>query len=130
MGSLPTPCDAPEISNMLARETAENANNYDYVKELVLKKYKLSAEKLKTLFYRHQKDPEKTWRSFAHELSCYFREWISTLEITTFEGLVNLLIAERIKAKAPEDIKDHFLGEWLELNSLKNSPINSTNLKA
>ncbi|GFQ77878.1 SCAN box domain-containing protein [Trichonephila clavata] len=30
----------PEISNMLARETAENANNYDYVKELVLKKYK------------------------------------------------------------------------------------------
>ncbi|GFQ65526.1 transposon Tf2-9 polyprotein [Trichonephila clavata] len=66
-------------------------------------------------FERHQKDPEKTWRSFAHELSCYFREWISTLEITTFEGLVNLLIAERIKAKAPEDIKDHFFGEWLEL---------------
>ncbi|GFQ88028.1 hypothetical protein TNCT_550821, partial [Trichonephila clavata] len=29
--------------------------------------------------------------------------------------LVNLLIAERIKAKAPEDIKDHFFGEWLEL---------------
>ncbi|GFQ90994.1 hypothetical protein TNCT_556571 [Trichonephila clavata] len=30
-------------------------------------------------------------------------------------SLVNLLIAERIKAKAPEDIKDHFFGEWLEL---------------
>lgn len=106
----------PEIANMLARESVDNANSFDYVKELILKKYKLSAEKLKTLFYRHQKDQEQTWRSFAHELGCYFKEWISELKISTFEDLVDLLIAERVKIRAPDDIKEHFFGEWLELN--------------
>ena len=105
----------PDIANMLARESVENANSFDHVKELILKKYKLSAEKLKNLFYKHQRDPEKTWRSYTHELSCYLREWISDLKVTTFEGLVDLLIAERIKFKAPEDIREHFFGEWLEM---------------
>nr|XP_042910100.1 trichohyalin-like [Parasteatoda tepidariorum] len=64
----------PDISNMLARESPNDANNYDFVKELILKQYKLNAEELKQNFYRHFKSPEKSWRNFAQELNCYFSE--------------------------------------------------------
>ena len=32
-----------EISNMLAREQASDANNYDFVKSIILKRYKLNS---------------------------------------------------------------------------------------
>ncbi|GFS81678.1 SCAN box domain-containing protein [Trichonephila clavipes] len=59
-----------ELSNMLAREPTERANNYDFVKDLILKRYRLNSEKLKQCFYRHQKSVEKSWRNYAHELNC------------------------------------------------------------
>ena len=55
-----------EISNMLAREPASDANNYDFVKSIILKRYKLNSEKLKQCFYQHQNSAEKSWRNFAH----------------------------------------------------------------
>ncbi|GFW38933.1 SCAN box domain-containing protein [Trichonephila clavipes] len=36
-----------ELSNMLAREPTERANSYDFVKDLILKRYRLNSEKLK-----------------------------------------------------------------------------------
>ena len=39
-----------EISNMLAREQANDANNYDFVKSIILKRYMLNREKLKQCF--------------------------------------------------------------------------------
>ncbi|GFS69995.1 SCAN box domain-containing protein [Trichonephila clavipes] len=35
-----------ELFNMLAREPTEKANNYDFVKNLILKRYRLNSEKL------------------------------------------------------------------------------------
>ncbi|GFY18265.1 SCAN box domain-containing protein [Trichonephila clavipes] len=66
-----------EISNILAREPTERANNYDFVKYLKLKRYRLNSEKLKQRFYRHQKSAENAWRNYAHELNSYFTEWIA-----------------------------------------------------
>ncbi|GFV24354.1 SCAN box domain-containing protein [Trichonephila clavipes] len=53
-----------ELFNMLAREPTERANNYDFVKDLILKRYRLNSEKLKQCFYRHQKSAEKSWRNY------------------------------------------------------------------
>ncbi|GFW22589.1 uncharacterized protein TNCV_1478861 [Trichonephila clavipes] len=39
-----------ELSNMLAREPTERANNYDFVKDLILKRYWLNSKKLKQSF--------------------------------------------------------------------------------
>ncbi|GBO01713.1 hypothetical protein AVEN_1091-1 [Araneus ventricosus] len=39
-----------ELSNMLAREPTSEANNYDFVKSITLKRYKLNNEKLKQCF--------------------------------------------------------------------------------
>ncbi|GFV87551.1 SCAN box domain-containing protein [Trichonephila clavipes] len=69
-----------ELSNMLAREPTERANNYDFAKDLILKRYRLNSEKLKQCFYRLQKSAEKSWRNYAHELNSYFTEWIAELQ--------------------------------------------------
>lgn len=52
-----------EISNMLARETVQKARHYDHIKTFILKRYKLNSEKLKSLFYHHQKTTEKLWKN-------------------------------------------------------------------
>ncbi|GBO24024.1 hypothetical protein AVEN_88696-1 [Araneus ventricosus] len=86
-----------ELSNVLAREPSSEANNYDFVKRIILKRYKLKNEKLKQCFYRHQKSAEKSWRNYAHERNSYFTEWISDLEEKTFEQLKDLMITEQRK---------------------------------
>ncbi|GFV92816.1 SCAN box domain-containing protein [Trichonephila clavipes] len=92
-----------ELSNMLAREPTERANNYDFVKDLILKRYRLNSEKLKQCFYRHQKSAEKSWRNYTHELNSYFTEWIAELQIKTFEQLKDLLITEQLKYRVPAE---------------------------
>ncbi|GFV79197.1 SCAN box domain-containing protein [Trichonephila clavipes] len=73
-----------ELFNMLAREPTERANDYDFVKDLILKRYRLNSEKLKQCFYRHQKSAEKSWRNYAHELNSYFTKWIAEGLVKTF----------------------------------------------
>ncbi|GFU20230.1 SCAN box domain-containing protein [Trichonephila clavipes] len=88
---------------MLAREPTKRANNYDFVRDLILKRYRLNSEKLKQCFYRHQKSAEKSWRNYAHELNSYFTEWIAELQVKTFEQLKDLLITEQLKYRVPAE---------------------------
>ncbi|GFX43842.1 SCAN box domain-containing protein [Trichonephila clavipes] len=106
-----------ELSNMLAREPTERANNYDFVKDLILKRYRLNSEKLKQCFYRHQKSAEKSWRNYAHELNSYFTEWIAELQVKTFEQLKDLLITEQLKYRVSAEVKEHFLDDWIKLKT-------------
>ncbi|GFU75196.1 SCAN box domain-containing protein [Trichonephila clavipes] len=102
---------------MLAREPTERANNYDFVKDLILKRYRLNSEKLKQCFYRHQKSAEKSWRNYAHELNSYFTEWIAELHVKTFEQLNDLLITEQLKYRVPAEVREHFLDDWIKLKT-------------
>ncbi|GFY18405.1 SCAN box domain-containing protein [Trichonephila clavipes] len=106
-----------ELSNMLAREPTERVNNYDFVKDLVLKRYRLNSEKLKQCFYRHQKSAEKSWRNYAHELNSYFTKWIAELQVRTFEQLKDLLITEQLKYRVPAEVREHFLDDWIKLKT-------------
>ncbi|GFS62606.1 SCAN box domain-containing protein [Trichonephila inaurata madagascariensis] len=102
---------------MLAREPTERANNYDFVKDLILKRYRLNNEKLKQCFYRNQKPAEKSWMNYAHELNSYFTEWIAELQVKTFEQLKDLLITEQLKYRVPVDVREHFLDDWIKLKT-------------
>ncbi|GFS75885.1 SCAN box domain-containing protein [Trichonephila clavipes] len=106
-----------ELSNMLAREPTERANNYDFVKDSILKRYRLNSEKLKQCFYRHQKSAEKSWRNYVHELNSYFTEWIAELQVKTFEQLKDLLITEQLKYRVPAEVREHFLDDWIKLKT-------------
>ncbi|GFX50502.1 SCAN box domain-containing protein [Trichonephila clavipes] len=104
-------------SNMLTREPTERANNYDFVKGLILKRYRLNSEKLKQCFYRHKKSTQKSWRNYAHDLSSYFTELIAELQVKTFEQLKDLLITEQLKYRVPAEVREHFLDDWIKLKT-------------
>ncbi|GFY71444.1 SCAN box domain-containing protein [Trichonephila inaurata madagascariensis] len=103
---------------MLAREPTESTNNYDFVRDLILKRYRLNSEKLKQCFYRHQKSAQKSWRNYAQEPNSYFTEWIAELQVKTFEQLKDLLIPEQLKYRVPADVREHFLDDWIKLKTL------------
>ncbi|GBN28082.1 Transposon Tf2-9 polyprotein [Araneus ventricosus] len=106
-----------EIAHLIAREPADKCNDYDHVKNLLLQRFKLSPEKFRQLFLFHQKDDEKTWQDFQHELQTYFDGWTLGLKVNTYDQLRELIIAAQMKEKAPYDLREHFLDEWSTINS-------------
>ncbi|GFT39559.1 uncharacterized protein TNCV_1861941 [Trichonephila clavipes] len=112
LGLLPT-----EVSHIIAREPDDKANSYEHVKDLLLKRFKLTPEKFRQLFVTHQKAPERTWIDFYHELNTYFNGWIDGLKIDTFNKLSDLIITDQLKRKTPFEFKEYYLDEWANMNS-------------
>ncbi|GFX69913.1 retrovirus-related Pol polyprotein from transposon 17.6 [Trichonephila clavipes] len=112
LGLLPT-----EVSHIIAREPDDKANSYEHVKDLLLKRFKLTSEKFRQLFVTHQKAPERTWIDFYHELNTYFNGWIDGLKIDTFNKLSDLIITDQLKRKTPFEFKEYYLDKWANMNS-------------
>ncbi|GFX06409.1 hypothetical protein TNCV_2939371 [Trichonephila clavipes] len=112
VGLLPS-----EVSNLIAKESVVDAQDYYKVKQILLKRFKLSAEKFRQMFSRHAKDPVKTWRDFYFDLQTYFDGWLKESKVTTLEELKNLVGTDHIKKKASQDYKDHFLDQWCNWNN-------------
>ncbi|GFV81312.1 uncharacterized protein TNCV_4773381 [Trichonephila clavipes] len=106
-----------EVSHIIARELDDKANSYEHVKDLLLKRFKLTSEKFRQLFVTHQKAPERTWMDFYHELNTYFNGWIDGLKIDTFNKLSDLIITDQLKRKTPFEFKEYYLDEWANMNS-------------
>lgn len=104
-----------EISQIIAREPEEKADDYDHVKGTLLKRFKLTPEKFRQLFNSSPKKVEKTWQDFHHELKTYFDGWLAGLNITTFEQLKKLIICDQMKKRAPPEFKEFYLDEWASI---------------
>ncbi|GFV96656.1 retrovirus-related Pol polyprotein from transposon opus [Trichonephila clavipes] len=101
-----------EMANLIAREPEEKANDYEHIKGMLLKRFKLSPEAFKIKFKRHCKSAENTWRDFGFELANYFNEWISGQKIYDFDRLKQLVIVEQMKEHVSRDIQQHFIDDW------------------
>ncbi|GFV91830.1 retrovirus-related Pol polyprotein from transposon opus [Trichonephila clavipes] len=101
-----------EMANLISREPEEKANDYEHIKGMLLKGFKLSPEAFKVKFKRHCKSAENTWRDFGFELANYFNEWISGLKIYDFDRLKQLVIVEQMKEQVSRDIQQHFIDDW------------------
>ncbi|GFW68285.1 peptidase A2 domain-containing protein [Trichonephila clavipes] len=99
------------------RESDDKANSYQHVKDLLLKRFKLTPEKFRQLFVTHQKAPERAWIDFYHELNTYLNGWIDGLKIDTFNKLSDLIITDQLKRKTPFEFKEYYLDEWANMNS-------------
>ncbi|GFY42490.1 retrovirus-related Pol polyprotein from transposon opus [Trichonephila inaurata madagascariensis] len=92
-----------EINQLMALEAEEKFDDYDYIKGLLLKRFKLSAEIFRQKFVKHQRNPAQSWRDFVFEITSYFEEWLGGLGINDFEGLKNLMITDQLKRRVPGD---------------------------
>ncbi|GFU91774.1 retrovirus-related Pol polyprotein from transposon opus [Trichonephila clavipes] len=79
----------PDITQLIARESEDKFDNYDYIKGVLLKRFKMSPETFRQKFMKHQRIPARSWRDFVFEITSYFEEWLDGMEI-----------------------REHFVDEW------------------
>ncbi|GFV07540.1 SCAN box domain-containing protein [Trichonephila clavipes] len=108
-----------EIVQFIAREPEEQAENYDYVKQLLLKRFKLSPEVFRQKICPTPEKSDSTWKDFTFEITNYLDEWLIGLyiEINTFQDLKDLMVVDQLKKRANASMKDHFLDNWANLKS-------------
>ncbi|GFT05132.1 retrovirus-related Pol polyprotein from transposon 412 [Trichonephila clavipes] len=106
-----------EIVQFIAREPEEQAENYDYVKKLLLKRFKLSPEVFRQKICPTPEKSDSTWKDFTFEITNYLDEWLIGLEINTFQDLKDLMVVDQLKKRANASMKDHFLDNWANLKS-------------
>ncbi|GBM79789.1 hypothetical protein AVEN_29254-1 [Araneus ventricosus] len=102
---------------LIAREPDEITNDYNEVKKILLKQYKLTPEKFLQMFFMHSKNLGRIGKNFAYELRSIFNEWVNGVEADSFEKLSNLILTYQIKRKVSQEVKDHFKDDWSKLNS-------------
>ncbi|GFT39368.1 retrovirus-related Pol polyprotein from transposon 412 [Trichonephila clavipes] len=106
-----------EIVQFIAREPEEQAENYDYVKKLLLKRFKLSPEVFRQKICPTPEKSDSSWKDFTFEITNYLDEWLIGLEINTFQDLKDLMVVDQLKKRANASMKDHFLDNWANLKS-------------
>ncbi|GFT83162.1 uncharacterized protein TNCV_2129741 [Trichonephila clavipes] len=107
IGALPS-----DIATFIARESDDEAQDYVHVKEMLLRRFKLSAEKFRQLFRQHKKVQEDTWRDYYFEIKSYFEGWLDKLKIANFNQLKDLIISDQIKRCVPPEVRGHFVDDW------------------
>ncbi|GFU89343.1 retrovirus-related Pol polyprotein from transposon opus [Trichonephila clavipes] len=102
----------PDITQLIAREPEDKFDNYDYIKGVLLKRFKMSPETFRQKFMKHQRIPARSWRDFVFEITSYFEEWLDGMEVRDFKSLKDLIITDQLKKRVPGEIREHFVDEW------------------
>lgn len=101
-----------DIISIIARQPETESEDYDNIKSILLKKFKLNPESFRQKFVNHQKLPAVNWEDFAYEIRNYLNEWLIGLSVNTFEELKDLLVADQIKRRVKSEIREHFIDKW------------------
>jgi len=82
--------------DVYARLPVDQANDYDHLKEALLKRYRLSAEGFKMRFRSSKPDTGETPLQFLTRLDNYLQRWIELAKVEqTYEGLKALIVQEQ-----------------------------------
>ncbi|GFT38485.1 SCAN box domain-containing protein [Trichonephila clavipes] len=74
-------CYPLEIVQFIAHEPEEQAENYDYVKKLLLKKIQVKSGGLSAKICPTPEKSDSTWKDFTFEITNYLDEWLIGLYI-------------------------------------------------
>ncbi|KAM7281573.1 uncharacterized protein ISCGN_005867, partial [Ixodes scapularis] len=91
--------------------------SYAQLKERILRELRLSPNEYKRLFTTAGKLREETWSQFAGRLNSYFSYYVNSRKVDTYDDLLQLVVADRLKESLPNEIKAYVAlnetGEWL-----------------
>ncbi|GFU80528.1 retrovirus-related Pol polyprotein from transposon opus [Trichonephila clavipes] len=96
----------PDITQLIARESEDKFDNYDYIKGVLLKRFKMSPETFRQKFMKHQRIPARSWRDFVFEITSYFEEWLDGMETNwTATKVFGRVSGKRVNLKCPSEIR-------------------------
>ncbi|GFV29941.1 retrovirus-related Pol polyprotein from transposon 297 [Trichonephila clavipes] len=106
-----------DVTSLIAREPEEKCRDYSHIRGMLLQRFKLTSEKFRQLFSHHRKSPNRMWKDYYFEIRVYFEGSLNELKIDLFDGLKNLMIADKMKKRCSPECKEHYLDIWEELIS-------------
>ncbi|GFV17311.1 uncharacterized protein TNCV_1271861 [Trichonephila clavipes] len=105
IGALPN-----DVISIITSEPEEKCRDYSHIRGMLLQRFKLTAEKLRELFSR---------KDYYFEIRAYFEVQLNELKIDSFDGLKNLVIADKMKNICFPECKEHCLDIWEKLSHQK-----------
>ncbi|XP_060777490.1 uncharacterized protein LOC132886624 isoform X1 [Neoarius graeffei] len=78
-----------------------DSQDYDKVKLAVLKAYECVPEHYRQKFRSWKRGPRQSHLEFARDLTTYFNRWCSSVEVSDFDGLCDLIVLEQFKNSVP-----------------------------
>ena len=97
------------------------SSDFISVKEIILKAYKLVPEAYRQKFRELKKFSNQTYVEFARMKEQLFADWLQSKNVSTFDGLQELVLVEEFKSCVSRDMKLHL--EELKLGSLHENAI-------
>ncbi|GFU39764.1 retrovirus-related Pol polyprotein from transposon 17.6 [Trichonephila clavipes] len=95
----------PDIVQLISREPEEKREDYNHIKELLLRRFKLSPETFRLKFVQLQKVIQSFSKDFAFKLINYFEEWIDGIDATDYKKLKELINDNQTKRRMPNEIR-------------------------
>ena len=104
-----------QLAEGIMRLKEDEVEDYERVKEHLLERFRVNAETYRTKFMQASKGHMSLWKDLVFELRTYLSGWLAEAEIDTFEKLQDLMIADQIKRRASQEMKEKFLDTWSKL---------------
>jgi len=91
-----------------SRMPPDQANDYDRLKEALLKRYLLSADGFKKRFRSAKSEAGETLSQFLTRIDNYLEHWIELAKVTkSYEGLKTLIVQEQDLSTCPKEMAVH-----------------------
>lgn len=90
-------------------EELQTTSTYDELREAILASYSITTEGYRQAFRNFIKLSHQTYTEFASEKLRLFKRWLKSAGVSTFEGMVNLIVFEEVKRKVPHQIMLHLI---------------------
>lgn len=116
-GAIILPFLTEKVRAAVSRGATEKVISYDDLKERVLSEMRLSPAEYYRLFRSAVKQKDETWVQLASRLSSYWEFYVKSREVTKFEDLMRLVVADQMKLTMTESMRSYVAlnesGEWM-----------------
>src|SRR5205809_1044197 len=108
------------------RLTKEQLNDYQFLKEFLLREFKISPSNLRARFWTMCKASDESFTIYSSKLRVALMYYLKSRKITDeFDKLVSLLVADRLKESLSKACLDYILAqekeEWLSCEDVANA---------
>lgn len=84
-----------------------NCENYDKVKDVILKAYERVPEFYRQRFRSWKKGSKQSHLEFVRDLNTFFSRWCTSAEVNDYGRLCELIVLEQFKKSVPERVATH-----------------------